>query len=125
MAVILVVEDDPHIRRFITVNLRVRGHTVLEAISGEDALRLLFRIRPQLLLLDLRLPGISGWDLLELIAPDARFQALPVILATANPLEAPERRSRFPQIADVVRKPMNVQQLIASVDRTLRASVDG
>lgn len=123
MAVILIVEDEPHIRRFIAVNLRAREYTVLEAISGEDALKLLFRIRPQLLILDLRLPGISGWELLELIAPDARFQTLPVILATANLLDVPERRTRFPQIADVVRKPMNVQQLIASVDRALAASI--
>jgi DNA-binding response OmpR family regulator len=98
---------------------------VLEAITAEDALTLLFRGSPDLLILDIRLPGISGWDLLDLIAPDARFRTLPVIVMTAHLADVRERRRHFPQVADFILKPMGVQQLIASVDRALAVNTRG
>lgn len=121
MANILIVEDDPHIRRFVLVNLKIRGHTVMEAGSGEDGLKLLSLALFQLIILDIRLPGISGWDFLDRIGQDARFNTLPVIVATASLADMPERRYRFPQIADVIFKPMSIGQLMTSVDRALVA----
>lgn len=121
MATVLIVEDDPNIRRFVTANLRVVGHTVLEAVTGEAALTLLFRWPIDVLLLDTRLPDMSAWDFLESMSRVPRFGALPVILATASLAGMPERRSRFPQIADVITKPVTIRQLVASVDCALAA----
>ena len=65
MTHVLVVEDDPALRRSLTLNLTVRGYTVDDTGNGEDALRLAGRRLPDVLFLDLGLPGMSGLDVID------------------------------------------------------------
>ena len=72
---ILIVEDEPDIRKLVQYNLTQERFSVLEAEDGEQALKLLQRERPNLVILDLMLPGLSGMELRVLLSSAARSQA--------------------------------------------------
>src|SRR5688572_29821303 len=84
---ILVVEDEPAIRLFITVNLKKRGYEVISVDSAEKALEHIRQTIPALMFLDVRLPGISGIDLVNHLneIPDLPFFC--VVLMSASPLD--------------------------------------
>jgi len=117
---ILIVEDDPHIRRFIRVNLTARGFKVIEVDNGEDALNYIYDDLPVLVLLDIKLPGMSGLDLLGMISQDERYKSLPVVLISAWVKEqAHDIRLTYPQIAAMIPKPLSVDDLLTTVRRIM------
>jgi two-component system phosphate regulon response regulator PhoB len=83
-ATILVVEDDPDIRELVSYNLGKEGYTVAAAESGERALELLPTANPDLILLDIMLPGADGLDVLRSLKGEPASSRIPVILATAK-----------------------------------------
>ena len=95
MARILVVEDEANIRKFVTVNLAQRGHVVGEAQDAGGALAQLKAAAPDLLVLDIKLPDLTGWELLRKISQDPSLAAkFPVLVMTASPVDGqldPER----------------------------------
>ncbi len=83
---VLVVDDDPSIRKMIIAALR-RGdveYTFVEAPNGRDALDLMRAEHPHVVLLDLMMPVVSGWDVLRERADDPELRAIPVIVVSAN-----------------------------------------
>ncbi len=84
MSTVLVVEDEAHIRQFVAVNLKVRGFEVLPVANAEDGLQQLRGHAPDALVLDIKFPGMSGWNMLERIASDPTLPKVPVILMTAS-----------------------------------------
>ena len=83
---VLVVDDDPSIRRMIIAALK-RGDIVydfLEAANGQEALNQMRSAHPEVVLLDLMMPVVSGWDVLRERADDAELRAIPVIVVSAN-----------------------------------------
>jgi CheY-like chemotaxis protein len=83
---VLVVDDDPSIRKMIIAALR-RGdvpYSFLEAPNGRDALDLMRAERPDVVVLDLMMPVLSGWDVLRERADDASLREIPVIVVSAN-----------------------------------------
>ncbi|MGH9137590.1 MAG: response regulator, partial [Acidimicrobiales bacterium] len=85
MASVLVVDDEPDIRTLVRVSLGFDGYDVREAASGSEALALVAETRPDVLLLDLMMPEISGWDVLASLKADAdeAIRTIPVVLLTA------------------------------------------
>lgn len=81
---VLVVDDDPSIRRMIVAALRRFGYSFLEAANGNEALELMRRERPDVVVLDLMMPILSGWDVLRERASDPRLQSIPMIIISAN-----------------------------------------
>lgn len=81
---VLVVDDDPSIRRMIVAALKREGYEFLEASNGRDALDLMRAERPDLVVLDLMMPVVSGWDVLEERAAEQRLKEIPVIIVSAN-----------------------------------------
>jgi CheY-like chemotaxis protein len=81
---ILVVEDHPDILRIIQVALMQRGYDVRTATRAYEALDILETGQPQLLILDLMLPDVSGWDLLAIRAKDPKLRRIPTIVVTAT-----------------------------------------
>jgi DNA-binding response OmpR family regulator len=79
---ILVVDDQPGVRTFIQIDLRLRGFDVLTAGSGEEALRIIHAEKPDIMLLDILMPGMSGFDVLEKLRA---FSVMPVIAFSASP----------------------------------------
>lgn len=93
---VLVVDDDAAIRRMIIAALRREGdYVLLEAANGREALDLMRGQSPQVVVLDLMMPVMSGWDVLRERQGDASLRAIPVILISAN---------RDPEIATAVDK---------------------
>jgi CheY-like chemotaxis protein len=81
---VLVVDDDPSIRRMIVAALRRDGYDFLEAPNGREALDLMRSDHPDVVVLDLMMPVVSGWQVLEERATEAALRDIPVIIVSAN-----------------------------------------
>ena len=81
---ILVVDDDPGIRLFLVTLLRRRGFRLLEARDGNEALEAMRAGSADLVILDLMMPDVSGWDVLRERAADPSLRRVPMIVVTAN-----------------------------------------
>ena len=119
MNTILIVEDDAPLRRALRTSLRARDLVVHEAGSGEEALVLAADRRPDLVLLDLGLPGIDG---LETIARLRTFTDAPVIVLTARDRPADKVAALDAGADDYVTKPFDIDELLARVRAALRRS---
>jgi len=117
---VLVVEDDPAIRRGLVDSLEFAGYRVLECGDGLDARRVLAGAQLDLVLLDVILPGLNGFELL----PEIRRQhpTLPVILVTARGAEEDRVRGLRTGADDYVVKPFSSTELLARVEAVLRRS---
>ena len=122
MATILVIEDDPSIRKLAAVNLRARGHRVIEADSAETGLTQWRDCLPALVLLDIKLPGMRGWDLLTTISADSEVLTAPVIVMTASGIDVEASARRFPNVVKVLIKPFDIHDLIRAVETALGKS---
>jgi twitching motility two-component system response regulator PilH len=119
MAVLLVVEDEKRIRQFVTINLRARGHEIMEAESAEIGLDLLRERPADALLLDIKLPGMNGWEMLQAIQNDKTLPQIPVILMSASSFSDPSEYSSYPHIAARLVKPLGVPTLLQTVSQLL------
>ena len=81
---VLVVDDDPNIRRMIMAALRRDGYSFFEAPNGREALDLMRERHPDVVVLDLMMPVLSGWDVLKERQQDATLRRIPVIVVSAN-----------------------------------------
>ncbi len=124
MSHILVVEDEANVRKLVTVNLISRGHTVFEAEDAQAALNQLRMTPFDLLVLDIKLPDLTGWDLLTKIATDSAIKfSNPVLVMTASIMDAHIDLERFPLVVAVLLKPFSAAKLVAAVERALRATL--
>ena len=110
MTHVLVVEDDPALRRSLTLNLTARGYTVDDTGNGEDALRLAGRRLPDVLFLDLGLPGMSG---LEVIKGVRSWSDIPIIVLSARGAERDKVEALDAGATDYVTKPFGIEELMA------------
>jgi DNA-binding response OmpR family regulator len=83
-ATVLVADDDADILRFVEINLRLEGFQVVTARDGRDAFAKAAAVRPDLVLLDVQMPGIDGYTICARIRADASLAAVRVIIVTAN-----------------------------------------
>ena len=117
MPKILVVDDEPTIREVVVRYLRRDGHTVVQAADGEEALELYRRTRPDLVVLDLMLPRVSGLEVCRRLGVEGR---VPLIMLTARG----EEEDRIVGLAlgadDYVVKPFSPRELVARVEAVLR-----
>jgi len=81
---VLVVDDDPSIRRMIVAALKRDGYTFFEAPNGKDALDVMRREHPNVVVLDLMMPILSGWDVLQARELEPDLKRIPVIIISAN-----------------------------------------
>ena len=91
MAHVLVVDDSPQVRRLVQLTLISRGHQVREAADGYEAWKMMLAERPDLVIMDVMMPGPSGLDVSRAMRDDARLVGLPIIILTADGLTAQEQ----------------------------------
>jgi CheY-like chemotaxis protein len=108
-ASVLLVEDDRDIREAVSAVLEAEGYTVLLAGNGEEALAILERGQPCVVLLDLMMPVMNGWDFMEEVRKSRRLDDLPVVVVSAYS----ERKAEG--VRRVLKKPLDVNQLLAAV----------
>ena len=116
---ILVVDDEPQILRALSTNLRARGYEVSTAASGEEALRLAAEGHPDLVVLDLGLPGIDG---IEVVRGLRGWTAVPVIVLSVRDAEADKVAALDAGADDYVTKPFGMDELLARMRAALRRS---
>ena len=115
MPTVLVVEDEANIRGFVAANLKARGYTVLQASNAEDGLQQLRDYGAEALILDIRLPGMSGWDMLKQIAAAPSLPDIPVIILTASALPTQPGEQIYSNVAAILIKPIGVTELMLAV----------
>jgi two-component system phosphate regulon response regulator PhoB len=114
-ATVLVVEDDPAIRELYRAALVAARYDVVIATDGLSALTLIDREVPDVVVLDLGLPRVSGWDVYRDLRARPETQALPVIIATGSE----PRDIREQDVAAFLRKPVDPDALARAVDRVI------
>jgi two-component system KDP operon response regulator KdpE len=114
---ILIVEDEPEIRRFLRVSLTDRGYAVSEATKGEEGVRMAADSKPDLILLDIGLPDISG---LEVIQRVREWTQTPIVILSARDQETDKIAALESGADDYVTKPFGVLELIARIKVALR-----
>ena len=119
---ILIVEDEPEIRELLNFSLTRTGFRVTEAESGECALQQLLNQRPDLVIVDWMLPGMSGVDLAKRIRKDEVTSSLPLMMLTARNDEADVLKSFDTGIDDYMSKPFSPKELIARIKALMRRS---
>lgn len=119
---ILVVEDEPDIRKLVQYNLTQERFNVLEAEDGEQALKLLQREKPSLVILDLMLPGLSGMELCKLLRQRSDTAKLPILMLTAKAGEADRIVGLEMGADDYLAKPFSPREMVARVRAILRRS---
>ena len=112
MTRILVIDDDPGIRRLIAFTLADEGYTVDEASEGDGALQLVEQHHPEIIVLDMQMPGVDGWEFAKLYRERYDRQA-PIIVLTAAQ-DAARRREDIDAEAYVT-KPFELDELVAAV----------
>ena len=122
MARILIVEDNPD-NMFLTVMLlQSAGYTVLSATDAEAGLTLARAELPDLILMDIQLPGMDGLEATALLKSDVVTRAIPVIALTALAMKGDEERIRAAGCDGYIAKPMGVQDFLATVAARLVAT---
>jgi two-component system KDP operon response regulator KdpE len=114
---ILVVDDEPQIRRVLRSTLSSRGYTISEAGTGEDAVQLVPKLKPDLILLDVNLPGISG---VETCREIRRASDAPIIMLTVRNAERDKVIALDAGADDYVTKPFSIEELLARIRASLR-----
>jgi two-component system NtrC family sensor kinase len=116
MKTILVVDDESNIRTFINANLALRGFQVVEAGSAEEALEKMQTITPDALILDVLMPGMTGWELAKVMAENELLRGIPIILLTASISDANSVGS-VTNVVERLVKPLGSGDLVAAVRR--------
>ncbi len=117
---ILVVDDDKHIVRLVRSYLEQAGYQVLTAYEGEAALGLIRAEKPDLVVLDLMLPGRDGWQITRTMRGDPSLAALPIIMLTARVEDSDRIVGLELGADDYIAKPFNPREVVARVRAVLR-----
>jgi two-component system cell cycle response regulator DivK len=115
MAKVLVVEDNPVNMKLVLLLLESAGHTVLSATDAETGLALARKEHPQLILMDVQLPGMDGLEAVGLLKADETTRGIPVIALTALAMKGDEERIRAAGCDAYIAKPMRYQEFLATV----------
>jgi two-component system, OmpR family, KDP operon response regulator KdpE len=116
-ASILVVDDEPQIRRVLRTTLSFRGYTISEVSNGEEAIELAAKLKPDLILLDVNLPGMSG---IETCREIRRSTDAPIIMLTVRSAERDKVVALDAGADDYVTKPFGIEELLARIRASLR-----
>ena len=117
---VLVVDDSAVIRDLITVNLELEGIEVVGCGDGEEALRLVPEVRPDVITMDVVMPRLNGLDAAELLRSDPETAHIPIVVVTARAGQADLDRARELGVEGYLTKPFEPAELVALVGRLAR-----
>lgn len=116
---ILVVDDEPDVVRMLEVVLGKRGFEVLTASSGMEALVAASSARPDLILLDIMMEGMDGWEVLRLLKMDEKTRDIPVVILSARVEPRDKIRGLQEGAVDYITKPFSVKGVLESINLIL------
>jgi two-component system cell cycle response regulator DivK len=119
VASILIIEDNRANMKLATLLVRNAGHTVLCAVDAETGLTQARAVRPDLILMDIQLPGIDGLAATTLLKQDPATAAIPVIALTAMAMREDQAKTKIAGCDAYITKPLRYQELYAAIDALL------
>jgi two-component system cell cycle response regulator DivK len=117
---ILVIEDHADNRQIIRDMLAVTDYEITEAETGEEALAAIAKQRPDLILMDIQLPTMDGYEATRRIKADASLRSIPIVAVTSYALTGEEKKARAAGCDDYVPKPFSPRQLLAKIRNFLQ-----
>lgn len=114
---ILTIDDQGDVRRLIRMTLEFQGHLVLEALNADAGIQIAHRDKPDLILLDLNMPGLDGMALCKLLSADPVLSAIPVIMLTGTNDEATRQQALGSGARVYLTKPFNPMGLLELVEQ--------
>jgi CheY-like chemotaxis protein len=119
---VLIVEDNDKNRKLVRDTLQVKGYRTVEAVTGEEGVRLAREQRPALVLMDIQLPGIDGIEALKQLRADPLTRAIPVIAITASVMPHDRQKIMSAGFDGFQGKPISVRELLETVRGILERS---
>jgi CheY-like chemotaxis protein len=123
MARILVVDDNPVNLRLVTMLLEKEGYAVDNAVDAEQAVELLAHVLPDLILMDIALPGMDGLTLTRKLKADRRFKSVPIIALTAFAMKGDDQKAYEAGCDDYITKPIDTRQFLQRIAKWLSSCV--
>jgi CheY-like chemotaxis protein len=120
MRTVLIAEDNAVNRELLRELLEMRGFAVIECCDGEEALKKMTEVRPDILLLDLNMPVLDGFGTVRCIRQDRRFESLPVLAVTAYAMRGDKEKILSCGFDGYLSKPINAAELDRELDRLLK-----
>lgn len=119
---ILCIEDEPEMIDLMRLILGRRGYEVKGAMSGADGLKMIREEKPDLILLDLMMPEMDGWEVYQQIRADENLKGIPVIVVTAKAQSIDRVLGlHIAKVDDYIAKPFSPQELMNSVEKVLKS----
>ncbi|MBU1356323.1 MAG: response regulator [Candidatus Edwardsbacteria bacterium] len=112
---IMVVDDEPYIARVIKFKLEQEGYTVISANDGQSGLQKIKEEKPDMVLLDVMMPGLSGYEVCQKIREDAELAGIPVVILTAKGQERDREQGLTMGASDYITKPFSPNRLLELV----------
>jgi excisionase family DNA binding protein len=117
--IVLIVDDDERLREYVRVNLEMEGYTVHEAGSAEEGMKVLDELRPDLVLLDVMMPKVDGWGMLQLMHERHGVGSFPVVMFSGKVDDAAADEAAERGAQGFIGKPFDPQELIAQTKQLL------
>jgi len=126
MRKVICIEDDPAMIDLVTLILKNRGFEVFGAPNGPEGLQMISSIRPDLVLLDLMMPEMDGWDVFQRMKADEYMRGIPVIVVTAKAANIDKVLGlNIAKVQDYITKPFSPTELVKSINKVLGEGNDG
>ena len=119
MSLVLIVEDNEKNLKLVRDVLQVKGYATLEATTAEDGIRLAVEKKPDLVLMDIQLPGMNGIEALAVLRADPATARIPVIAVTASVMQQDRKLITEAGFDAYIGKPINLKEFLATVRKSL------
>lgn len=116
---VLLTDDEPNIVRVVSARLKAHGYEVAEAYDGEEALAKIDTEKPDILLLDIMLPKMDGFEVCSRIRSSEAYRNIPIILFSAKTQEEDKKKGREVKADAYISKPFDPQRLIETIEHLL------
>ena len=121
MNTILIVEDNEKNMKLARDVLQAKGYTTLEATTGEDGVRVAIEKKPDLVLMDIQLPGIDGIEALRQVRADPACAAIPIVAFTASVMQSDRSQIQAAGFDGFLSKPINLKEFLETIKRLLES----
>ena len=118
---VLIVEDNPNNRMIMRDMMEVQGHRTLEAVDGPAGLDMALKHKPDLILMDVQLPGMDGYEVTRRLKAHDDTKAIPIIAVTSFAMKGEEDRAREAGCDAYLSKPIDIHKLVETVQKFLNA----
>lgn len=119
MAHILVVDDEPDIRQLIAFTLQFAGHKISQAANGSDAVEMTLQTQPDLIIMDVRMPKMNGYEACQIIKKTDATQHIPIVFLSAKVQDEDVTAGITVGAAEYIMKPFSPQELMQRIDEIL------